>query len=170
MIERLYVDWVALYGAALSTLLALGAFYLWWFRDLHLTVHGFHQSQNWMGSGDAFAFAISNSGRRPTVVSKVRIRFFKDNRRSSSVVSETTFDQSTLWNPATKDVPIEGKPNNKRREPNVLFPGAEIHGLNRPISEYRPDKDWILITAYARGSSRNFSNWIEPMTLSEGGA
>ncbi len=153
-------DWIGLYGAALSTILAGVALWNWWLRETYLTVHGFHQFENWMGK-DIFAFAITNSGRRATIVRQVKVSFFPS-RDSKSRLGEAVFDQSSRWNPATKDVPVEGKPNTSRREPNVLQSGDELHGAASPIPEYDPEAHWIKISAFARNSKREFSTWIEP--------
>ncbi|SLN47878.1 hypothetical protein PEL8287_02469 [Roseovarius litorisediminis] len=160
------MDVIAVYGAVLSTFLAIVGLWNWWMREIYLTVHGIHQFENWLGS-DAFAFAIANSGRRATIVRKVKVEFFEGKGASTGKLGEAIFDHSTRFNPATKDVPVDGKPNTSKREPNVIQPGDEIHGMAHPISEYRPDKHWIKVTALARGTNREFSHWIVPQKRKE---
>ena len=155
------MDWIALYAATLSTLLAFVGLWNWWRRDIYLTVHGVHQSQNWFGS-DLFALVVTNSGRRPTVVHRIRVEFLNATGRNAKRLGEANFNHASLWNPAQKSEPIEGKSNTSRRMPNVLQPGDELHGNASPIEEYNPSKDFIKITAFARNSRRGFVGWINP--------
>ncbi|MEQ9316406.1 MAG: hypothetical protein RLN72_11190 [Henriciella sp.] len=154
------LDWIGLYGAGLSTLLAVVALWSWWYRDTYLTVHGIHQFENWMGD-DAFAFAITNAGRRPTIVWRVSVQFLTS-KQAHSPIDSAKFDHSSMWNPAAKDVPVEGKPNTSKRQPNVLQPGDEIHGMAKPPACYEPTEHWIAIRASARGSRKDFTGWIAP--------
>ncbi len=157
------MDWVAAYGAALSTFLAAIAGWNWWQREIYLTVHGIHPSDNAFKKDHNFSVAITNSGRRPTVVHCVKIDFLTHKSNRSESIGAAQFDSASSWDPSQKMEPIEGKPNTSRRVPNVLQVGDELHGQFSPIKDYLPAIHWIKITASARNSKRGFVGWIAPM-------
>lgn len=157
-------DWVALYGAFLSTVLAGVGVWNWLRREVYLTVTGIHPSESWLGQNQGFSFVITNSGRSPVVVREVQVTFLESKHSNAKIVGETKFNSSSMWNPAQKSEPVEGKPNTTRRVPNVLQRGDEIHGMASPIEAYLPNRHWIKISAFARNSKREFIGWIEPKT------
>ena len=157
-------DWVALYAALLSTVLALAGLYRWLRRGPRLSVTVFHPLHaGYRTSEKTFLSVISNIGSSSAVVERVHVEFLTSKWFWAEKVGEAVFDESTRWKPAVKLVPVEGRPNVSREEPNVLKPNDEIRAPADAIKEYDPKKHWIKVTATPRNCSRRFVGWAGPI-------
>ena len=156
--------WVAVYGAVLSTLIALASAISWIFR-VRLTVYGLHPYETWTKTCQA---VVVNSGTRPTSVRCVVFEAFERRFFRGKAVWRLVADHAHIMDPAIKKVPVPGKDNQLKRVPNVLNPGEEYIGSASAEGEYQPEKHWLRVSAYARGSSIRFYDWVAPRKLEEG--
>ncbi len=152
--------WLGLYGAGLSTALALSSLVAWLLR-IRLTVYGIHPYEAWSGSCGAI---VVNSGRRPTSVREIEFEAYPSRWTLGAPLWSIVADHRDLMDPALQKVPVHGKENTFQRVPNVLTPGSEYFGETAPNGGYLPDTYWLRVSAFARGRRFRFTNWVAPKT------
>ncbi|WP_421849982.1 hypothetical protein [Oricola sp.] len=161
-------DWVALYAALLSTVLALVGLYRWLRSGPRLSVTVFHPLHSgYRNSEKIFLSVISNIGSSSAVVERVHIEFLTSKRFWAQKVGEAVFDDSTRWKPAVKLIPVEGRPSSSREELNVLKPNDEIRAPADAIKGYDPKKHWIKVTAIPRRCGKKFVGWAAPIEVND---
>ncbi len=159
-------DWIAFYGAALSTLIAVVAVYRYAMDGPRLAVEVFNPSDYNIGDR-YFGFVISNIGNIPTVVSNIEIAFLEKRARKATAFKTVNWNQKSSWNPAIELIPKLDRPNSFTRSPKVLHKGDELHGTQKPVAEYDATTHWIRLRAFPRNSERYFEGWAGPVPKQE---
>ncbi|HTO32570.1 MAG TPA: hypothetical protein VL202_15540 [Pararhizobium sp.] len=156
------LDWVAIYGAALATAIAIANFLQWLLSGPRLSVIVFSPSQTDYNSAKTFLAIISNTGKSPTVVQSIEVSFRTSRWIWGKEIGRAVFDEKSRWKPSVKLVPVPNKTNTLTPEPNVLQKNEELRAPASAVSNYDEAKHWIRVIASARNSSRKFSGWARP--------
>ena len=156
-------DWIAFYGAALSTAIVLVNAIQWLTAGPRLGVTVFNPLDTDYGGGKTFLAIISNTGKSSAVIQTIDISFRSSRWIWGKQIGSATFNEKSRWKPSVKLVPIVDKPNNMRPEPNVILPNEELRAPAVAISEYDASNHWIRVTAIPRNSSRKFVGWAGPV-------
>ena len=152
---------VAIYGAGLSTLLAIAALIRWWNSGPRFLVTVFNPEEYWTG-GRNFGIVVTNTGTERTTIAKLIVSFHKSKSSRDKEFGIQTIDQKSQMSPAMKKVADPWKPNTSSFVPNILAPGDEYLGITSAADGYDPAKHWIRVKAYPRGSNRCFVGWAKP--------
>lgn len=156
------VDWIALYGAVLATLIAVANTVKWLTNGPKLSVTVFRPSETGSGHARTFLAIVSNCGNQAVVVQSLNVSFQASRWAWSQKIGQASFDEKSKWKPSVKLVPVDGKPNTSTPVPNVLGPNEEIRALATAISEYDESKHWIRVSAQPRNSRKLFAGLATP--------
>ena len=156
-------DFIALYGALLSTVIALFGLLHWLFGDPKAQVEVFNSNDSWPGKRRC-SIVVSNLGGRPFVIRDLTIMFFQKSLFRNKFIHEDIIDQKSRMNPAWKSVKDDPTKNEVRYIPRVIGPGEEYIAVASEPDSFDTASHWICVTAHVRGSSRRFSGQAPPVS------
>ena len=141
-------DPVALYAAALSTIIAIGTAlritYQWFNSGPKAWVGILNPLEVHLGNNKALEIVVANTGTIPFVIKEISVS--AHNSRRSQPFYTARFDHRTPHDPSMKTIPNpNGKPNSSVRVPHVIQQGDEAHHLMKPTSSYDPTSHWLRV-------------------------
>lgn len=170
MLEKLTADPVAVYAAALSTLIALAAagraIYAWATKGPKAWVCMINPAEVAMTSRKTTKMIISNVGQEPFVVREMIITWHKS--KGGKAEESVRFYHGTPFDPAVKRIPNpNGKPNNFVSVPNVVRPGEELHHHSVPFDAYDSSQHWLRTRVILSQRKSPIDGWAAPISKIE---
>lgn len=155
------VDWIAVYAAALSTILAGAEFWKWLASGPSAAVLILNPLDVRRFDNKLYELVVSNNGTVPIVIQSVRVSVH-EKKNTRKALESVTFDTHSAWNPALRSIPHPTKSNSWSSEANVIAIGHEVHQALRPFKAYDPTKHWVKAVVSLRNSTRSFTAWASP--------
>ncbi|NYI26522.1 hypothetical protein [Sulfitobacter geojensis] len=162
MAEWTVANLVAIYGAMLSTIIAVTAALRWLLQGPKASVSVFNPNEFWTRDRH-YGFVVSNAGSRPFVVQSVHVSFHSSLKGRDTIGPIERYDQSSQMSPSFKKERDPHKENTVRYVPNVIAQGEEYTAISTPPEEFEPSRHWIRVVAYVRNSNRKFVGWASPV-------
>lgn len=166
MWEAIIDDPVAVYAAALSTIIALGAvvrILIKWLQS---------GPRAWVGMLNPKEVAatryksteiiIANTGIEPFVVREIIVTLHRTKRAPSE--HSARFFHGTSFDPSMEKIPNpNGKSNSFISVPKIVKPGEEMHHHLQPVSSYDPSQHWLRVQVFIRQKRSPVTGWAAPI-------